>query len=180
MYLVICRFELSALVWLRTNLFSCECFVINGKDLLFTSESIKRAALQAISNDQVSVPSLVIAVFTHDLWLDHYECYYQLFEDVYANCRRTTLLLGDKCNFKVNIELELGFGQSAHHQDAWIDGVLVDQHHCLARPLVNSGERGCLRTLNWLSLFATKLICGVDRRVLPITEPLLWDSIFCE
>uniref|UniRef100_A0A7N2R8M0 Uncharacterized protein n=1 Tax=Quercus lobata TaxID=97700 RepID=A0A7N2R8M0_QUELO len=52
-----------------------------------------RAALQAISNDQVSVPSLVIAVFTHDLWLDHYECYCQLFEDVYANCRRTTLLL---------------------------------------------------------------------------------------
>nr|POF19670.1 chaperonin cpn60-like 2, mitochondrial [Quercus suber] len=108
--------------------------------LLFTSESIKRAALQAISNDQVSVPSLIIVVFTHDLWLDHYKCYYQLFEDVYATCRRTTLLLVD---------------------------------FSAGRPLVNSCERGCPRTLNWLSLFAAKLICGVDRRVLPITEPLL-------
>nr|POF10725.1 hypothetical protein CFP56_03401 [Quercus suber] len=97
----------------------CLLFEDLTKDLLFTSESIKRAALQAISNDQVSVPSLVVAVFTHDLWLDHYECYCQLFEDVYATCRRTqlccwlaSLLVGDKCNFKVNIELELGFGQS--------------------------------------------------------------------
>ena len=86
--------------------------------LLFISESIKRAALQAISNDQVSVPSLVIAVFTHDLWLDHYECYFSFLKmsmplvEGQLCCWLVSLLVGDKCNFKVNIELELGFAQS--------------------------------------------------------------------
>ena len=155
--------------------------------LLFTSESMKGPLCKLSANDQVSDPSLVIAVFTHDLWLDHYECYCQLFEDVYATCRRTTLLLVgfSAGRWQMQFQSEHWAGawicpESAHHQDAWIDGVLVDQYHCLARPLVNSWERGCPRTLNWLSLFAAKLICGVDRRVLPITEPLLWDLMFCE
>ena len=156
--------------------------------LLFTSESMKGPLCKLSANDQVSDPSLVIAVFTHDLWLDHYECYCQLFEDVYATCRRTTLLLVgfSAGRWQMQFQSEHWAGawicpQSAHHQDAWIDGVLVDQYHCLARPLVNSWERGCPRTLNWLSLLAAKLICGVDRTVvLPITKPLLWDSMFCE
>ena len=89
-------------------------------------------------------PAFVIVVFTHDLWLDHYECYCQLFEDVYATCRRTTLLLVGFSAGRWQMQFQSEHWarawicpEVAHHQDAWIDGVLVDQYHCLARP---SGE----------------------------------------
>lgn len=48
-----------------------------------------RANLQSVTK---SVPGLIIAIFTHDLWPDHYQCLHQLVEDDYATCRRTTLL----------------------------------------------------------------------------------------
>lgn len=170
------RFKLSVLVLLRTNFFFF--FPVNAPSKIYRRICSSPLNLSASANLQSVtkfVPSLIIAIFTCDLWPDHYQCVRQLVED--DTCRRTTLLLfGFTAGKVINAlskwtlskslaSLLFGFHvaqslQGIFSRCLWIDWSLWSRPQCLDRPLVNLLRAMWPQKCHPDEKFAAELIVG--------------------